>query len=225
MVNRWNCAHKNQTNEFITLYNPSRLMLSSPYSLASFKSYAPSFSTSTNKPSSPKVPLTLLRPFRKGNSMTQPAPTTSAFTFFMRLTPAFRVPPVAMRSSISTTRCPGSTAPSCISILSELYSVTYSSEILGPGSFPGLRRGTKGTPSARARGAPNINPRASKPAMTSTFWSLYCCTKRSMVYWKAVGFSRMVVTSQNRMPFFGKSGTPRIEALMASLFSASETIL
>eukprot|EP00983_Pelagomonas_calceolata_P012715 406395-Pelagomonas_calceolata.AAC.1 len=103
------------------------------------------------------------------------------------------------------------------------------------------------------------NSRRIPPAMTSTFWSLYCCTKRSMVYWKAVGFSRMVVTSQNRMPFFGKSawggremvemvktvqaptleaalrahlhghnnkpGTPRIEALMASLFSASETIL
>jgi len=50
----------------------------------------------------------------------------------MSFTPAFRVPPVAIRSSISTTLCPGCTAPSCISILSVLYSVAYSSDILGP---------------------------------------------------------------------------------------------
>lgn len=33
-----------------------------------------------------------------------------------------------------------------------------------PGSLPGLRRGTKAQPRARARGAPKIRPRASKPA-------------------------------------------------------------
>jgi hypothetical protein len=32
-----------------------------------------------------------------------------------------------------------------------------------PGSLPGLRRGTNGTFNARARGAPKIRPRASKP--------------------------------------------------------------
>jgi hypothetical protein len=33
-----------------------------------------------------------------------------------------------------------------------------------PGSLPGLRRGTNGTPSASASGAPKMRPRASKPA-------------------------------------------------------------
>ena len=122
----------------------------------------------------------------------------------MRLTPAFRVPPVAIRSSTSTTLCPGCTEPSCISIASELYSVLYSSPMRGPvwarnhaknqtqclalhtcrrtwhkitwcflpavqavlpGSFPGFRRGTKAAPRARAKGAPKISPRASKPAL------------------------------------------------------------
>lgn len=44
------------------------------------------------------------------------------------------VPPVAMRSSTSTTRCPGCTAPTCISMRSVLYSVTYSSESVAPAS-------------------------------------------------------------------------------------------
>lgn len=45
---------------------------------------------------------------------------------------AHKVPPVAMRSSITRARSPGSTAPTCISILSVPYSKEYSSEITFP---------------------------------------------------------------------------------------------
>ena len=50
----------------------------------------------------------------------------------MRLIPALSVPPVAIRSSTSSTRCPALTASACISILSVLYSVMYSSLTLAP---------------------------------------------------------------------------------------------
>ena len=44
---------------------------------------------------------------------------------------------------------------------------------------------------------------------------LTCLAKRSMVYWTAVGFSRMVVTSQNRIPRYGQ-GTQSARRLHAS---------
>jgi hypothetical protein len=49
-----------------------------------------------------------------------------------RLAPASRVPPVATRSSISSTFCPAFMAPVWISILSVEYSVMYSSLMTSP---------------------------------------------------------------------------------------------
>lgn len=46
--------------------------------------------------------------------------------------PARSVPPVAMRSSTSSTRCPRSIAPACISILSDEYSVSYCAQMHSP---------------------------------------------------------------------------------------------
>lgn len=74
------------------------------------------------------------------------------------------VPPVAIKSSSSSTRWPSLMWPTCISIVSLPYSRLYDSEIVSPGSFPGLRKGTNAQLSARAKGAPKIRPRASKPA-------------------------------------------------------------
>lgn len=45
---------------------------------------------------------------------------------------AHKVPPVAMRSSITSARSPACTAPTCISIMSVPYSKEYSSEITSP---------------------------------------------------------------------------------------------
>lgn len=63
----------------------------------------------------------------------------------------------------------------------------------------------------------------SPPATTSTFWSLYRSYSASMVNWKAVGFSINVVTSQNRIPGFGKSGIPLMESLMIFCLSSGVT--
>jgi len=48
---------------------------------------------------------------------------------------ASNVPPVAIRSSMTKARSPGSTAPTCISILSFPYSNEYSSDITSPVSI------------------------------------------------------------------------------------------
>ena len=56
-----------------------------------------------------------------------------AYTFSINMMPAAIVPPVAIRSSTSSTRCPSFTAPTCISILSVPYSSLYSAEIVSPG--------------------------------------------------------------------------------------------
>lgn len=45
---------------------------------------------------------------------------------------AHKVPPVAIKSSITRARSPSCTAPTCISILSVPYSNEYSSDITAP---------------------------------------------------------------------------------------------
>lgn len=69
----------------------------------------------------------------KYNSSTLICKTTPKLnTLPSRLIAAHKVPPVAMRSSITSARSPAWTAPTCISILSVPYSNEYSSEITSP---------------------------------------------------------------------------------------------
>jgi hypothetical protein len=86
----------------------------------------------------------------------------------MRCNPAAMVPPLAIRSSMRSTRCPALTAPTCISISSLPYSNEYFSPIVLPGSFPGFRRGTNAVCNSKATGAPKMNPLASKPALSTS---------------------------------------------------------
>eukprot|EP00246_Nothoceros_aenigmaticus_P013523 TRINITY_DN4712_c0_g1_i1.p1 TRINITY_DN4712_c0_g1~~TRINITY_DN4712_c0_g1_i1.p1 ORF type:complete len:134 (+),score=4.44 TRINITY_DN4712_c0_g1_i1:190-591(+) len=130
--------------------------------------YSPSYSTRMKSGTSPS----LSRPFKSFNSMTQAHSTTLAPTLLINFMDAPRVPPVAMRSSMMTTRSPAVTAPTCISILSLPYSKVYSSPMTSPGSFFGFLKGTNLAPMARATGAPKMNPRASTAATTSIFRSL-----------------------------------------------------
>src|SRR5690606_12654607 len=65
-------------------------------------------------------------PPRSGRSTMKPAPATSAAASRNRAMAARAVPPVAIRSSISSTRSPGATASRCISMQSEPYSRAYS---------------------------------------------------------------------------------------------------
>lgn len=60
--------------------------------------------------------------------------------------------------------------------------------------------------------------------MTSIFLSLYRSVKASMQHLNAAGSRHSVVMSQNKMPFFGKSGTPRIEFATSSFFSSSNMV-
>lgn len=62
------------------------------------------------------------------------------------------------------------------------------------------------------------------PAMTSIFWSLYRSVNASMQHRKAAGSRQSVVMSQNKMPFFGKFGTPRMEFATSSFFSSSSMV-
>jgi hypothetical protein len=82
---------------------------------------------------------------------------------------ASAVPPVAIRSSMSSTRAPSLSrkASMWISTSSTPYSRAYFSPIVVPGSFPFLRMGTKPTPSFAASAAPKMKPRLSMPATKS----------------------------------------------------------
>src|SRR5262249_28042647 len=69
-----------------------------------------------------KGTLSLARPLRKASSMMQAAARTSAPTFWSNAMAAPMVPPVARRSSRTTTRCPGLMASAWISTVSVPYS-------------------------------------------------------------------------------------------------------
>src|ERR687885_138167 len=92
---------------------------------------------------------------RKPQAATVPPPrSTSSHS-------AFAVPPVASRSSWTSTRAPGAIASECSSSASVPYSSTYSARTVWCGSLPGLRASTNPAPSSRARAGPSRNPRAS----------------------------------------------------------------
>src|SRR5438067_408079 len=76
---------------------------------------------------------------------------------------ALAVPPVASRSSCTSTRAPLGTASTCISSASKPYSSAYFAPTVRYGSLPGLRAATKPQPSLYARAEPRMKPRASAP--------------------------------------------------------------
>mmetsp|Transcript_50316 Transcript_50316/g.99091 ORF Transcript_50316/g.99091 Transcript_50316/m.99091 type:complete len:200 (-) Transcript_50316:206-805(-) len=109
-------------------------------------------------------------PFKNSIATTTAHSATTAPRDCTRVAPAFNVPPVARRSSISITRSPARIALHGQHRPSVLYSVAYSTATVGPGSFPGFLSITKGIFSARATGGPRRNPRLSNPATTSIFF-------------------------------------------------------
>ena len=94
------------------------------------------------------------RPGTRSRRSLAPRLATSSHT-------ARAVPPVASRSSCTSTRAP----PRSASAWTSSASVPYSRRTRRPpsraGSFPGLRAGTKPAPSCRASAAPRMKPRAS----------------------------------------------------------------
>src|SRR5207248_101236 len=81
-----------------------------------------------------------------------------------RSTTARAVPPVAITSSTTSTRWPGRMASRCTCRTSLRYSSGYSTLVVFQGSLPALRIGTNPAPRRIAIAAPNMNPRAARPA-------------------------------------------------------------
>ena len=146
--------------------------------------------------------------------------TTLAPIASMREHVADMVPPVAMRSSTTTTFWPDCTESTCNSKLSEPYSFSYVRRVTAPGSFPALRTGTNAAPNFNARSGPNRNPRASRPTTTSIRFPEQFCFSRSnmmsMRLWNAFASRRTGNMSRNRTPGLGKSGWSVIRARMSS---------
>ncbi len=146
-------------------------------------------------------------PARRGTRSRRPARRCS------RSAPPARaaVPPVASRSSCSSTRAPSASASACISSASTPYSRMYSADTVSCGSLPGLRAGTKPTPSSRAIAAPRMNPRASAATTKSTFRGrAHSASSRHRLRRARPRSSSSGVMSLNRIPGFGKSGMSRM---------------
>ena len=85
------------------------------------------------------------------------------------------------------------------------------------GSLPGLRTGTKPTPSARANGAPKMKPRASIASTTSTGTSRQGAANASNAASKAAAFAKTGVMSLKTMPGRGKSATSRMRRVQSGM--------
>jgi len=90
----------------------------------------------------------------------------------IKLPAAIAVPPVAIKSSMITTLESEFKAEISNSNISEPYSSIYSSDTTLHGSLFFFLIGTKEIPNLSAIIAPNINPRASIPAIAVIFLSL-----------------------------------------------------
>ena len=100
--------------------------------------------------------------------MRKAQPTTAPPDRAMSRSVAAMVPPVASRSSTTSTRWPGVTASSWMARTSRPYSSSYSSSMVGAGSLPRLRTGTNPALSWCASAPPKMKPRDSTPTTTST---------------------------------------------------------
>src|SRR3954469_7549897 len=121
------------------------------------------------------------------------------------------VPPVASRSSWTSTRAPLATASVCSSSASVPYSSWYSARTVAAGSLPGLRASTKPAPSSRASAGPSRKPRASAPITTSTSGGASSARPETAVS-RPAGSASTGVMSLNPIPGCGKSGISRTRA-------------
>eukprot|EP01139_Manchomonas_bermudensis_P008580 Amastigsp_a191263_20.p2 type:complete len:248 gc:universal Amastigsp_a191263_20:784-41(-) len=149
-------------------------------------------------------------------------PATTPPTCSTRRPEASSVPPVASRSSTISTRCPGATAPTARCNEFVPYSSSYSNLTVAHGSLPGLRSITNPMPSSTATVDPQINPRASQPAIRSTRCARQKSARSRVVNRRPSPLRQSVDTSRNMIPGLGKSGTSRTSDLMIAL-STSET--
>src|SRR3954454_2812298 len=122
------------------------------------------------------------------------------------------VPPVASRSSWTSTRRPGEIASECSSRRSVPYSSSYSAVTVSRGSLPGLRARTKPASSSLATAGPSRKPRASAPMTSSAPTARPYSASASTAARKASGEAISGVMSRKRMPGRGKSGMSRTKA-------------
>src|SRR5215472_6375946 len=162
------------------------------------------------------------RPSRNSSSIKNCASTRFAPEFRISTAAAAEVPPVASKSSTSTTRSPSLTASVCISTSASPYSNEYLAISVLYGSLPRLRIGTNPTPSSYATADPKTKPRASIPTILSISLPRQRSKNRSIDARNKLGSLNTGVMSLNVMPFFGKSGTLRTAA--RSLSTVSEAI-
>src|SRR3954469_13440486 len=125
---------------------------------------------------------------------------------------AWAVPPVASRSSCTSTRVPGAMASVCSSSRSVPYSSWYSAVTVAYGSLPGLRARTKPASSSLATAGPSRKPRASAPMTSSAPTARPYSASASTAARKASGEAISGVMSRKRMPGRGKSGMSRTKA-------------
>src|SRR3954470_21460151 len=131
----------------------------------------------------------------------------------------FAVPPVASRSSWTSTRAPLATASVCSSSASVPYSSRYSARTVSLGSLPGLRARTKPAPSSRASAGPSRKPRASAPMTTST--SAGARAQRPVTAASSpAGSASTGVMSLKPIPGCGKSGISRTRARRSTATAA-----
>ena len=128
------------------------------------------------------------------------------------------MPPVARRSSWSTTTSPSSIASRWISMVSTPYSLLYDLLIVSAGNLPGFLTGTNPALMSRASIEPPIKPRDSIPTTFVTPSPSYFTFKASAIAVNASGFLKAVVRSLNTIPFCGKSRMSRISFLTSSIF-------
>src|SRR3954453_8248675 len=129
------------------------------------------------------------------------------------------VPPVASRSSWTSTRAPLATASVCSSRASLPYSRAYSARtgsagtVRGLGGWcPGLRARTNPAPVSRASAGPSRKPRASAP-MTTSMSGGATPARPVTAASRPCGSARIGVMSLKPMPGLGKSGISRMRLL------------
>src|SRR3954449_8207359 len=156
-------------------------------------------------------PSSAARPLRNASSIRNPHPTTVPPSCSTSRHSVRAVPPVARRSSCTSTRAPLATASVCSSSASVPYSRTYSARTVAAGSLPGLRASTNPAPSSRARAGPSRNPRASAPMTTSMSGGATSASPVTAAS-RPFGSARTGVMSLNPMPGLGKSGISRMRS-------------
>src|SRR3954465_9260043 len=170
------------------------------------------YSASTRSSERTSYSARFSRPSRNASSMRKAQATTSPSSCSTSWHSPRPAPPVASRSSWTSTRAPAATASEWTSSASVAYSSTYSPRTVSCGSLPGLARTTNPAPSSRATAGPSRKPRASAPMTTSTRRSRARSASPVTAASSPSGEARTGVMSLKTMPGFGKSGMSRTSA-------------